>query len=1361
MREIDDADRRALFPGDSRMAARMRELDWSATPLGDARTWPAVLATSCRICLTSRFPMIVWWGPDLRFFYNDAYLPLLGAKHPALGKPGREVWPEIWHIIGPMLDGVLASGEATWSEDLMLPVQRHGYDEESYWTYSYSPLYDAGQVAGVFTAVSDTTERVVGERRLAVLRDLGSRTGAARSVTEASRLVTTSLRGAGAEVPYAAVYLRAPGADDFTLTSSTLPGDRSAPQAWPLAEAVHTGKPVVVRDVRSRLDDLPAAGWRHSPAEALVLPLGTDPAADALGAIVLAAGAGHRLDEAYQDFLRLVAHQTDAIIAGAQAYAGQQRRAENLAELDLAKTAFFANVSHELRTPLTLITGPVAELLAADTVDEPRLRTELEMIQRNALRLVKLVNTLLDFSRIEAGRQQARYERVELDTYTAELAGVFRAAIEAAGLTFTVDSGPLRGPVHVDRSMWEKIVLNLLSNALKFTFDGSITLRLRDEGEHAVLTVTDTGTGIAAAELPRLFERFHRIPNARARSNEGSGIGLALVRELVGLHGGTIVATSTEDAGTTFTVRIPLGTRHLPDEVGAPVDDSDRIAEPFVQEATHWLAPRPGEATPVDAGPATVLIADDNADMREYLGRLLRPLYRVVAVADGDAALAAIRADPPDLVISDVMMPHLDGLALVAGLRADYRTARVPVVLLSARAGQESAIDGLAAGADDYLVKPFEGRELLARVQANLRLARLRNHHADWRAALVNSLQEGFFLTDDQGMVVEVNEAFGELLGYGSGDLPYPLPHPWWPDAVAEAADHALVADAFEHVRHERGGVVVLPFRHRDGRRVWAALTYNEVHEYAGSARMVVGTLRDVTAERRENHRETAQARLSTRLAEAAGVGEVIAAGLRELAEQWQARRGLAVVWGRSGPPAVVSTNGNPAWADLSEQLRERLTALRSAAPLRIETATDAARPTLVRGAGTSVGYPDGDLVMWLEWAPAYRFDPGDKALLALLHAHIGQAAHRAHLFEQQREVALALQRSILGPSALPDGFAVRYEPAGQPLEVGGDWYDVVDLSGGRIGVVVGDCVGRGITAAAVMGQLRSACRALLLHAGTPGQVLDALDDFAGRVPGASCTTVFCGILDPATGVLAYSSAGHPPPILVHAGGETELLEGGRFVPLTVLPGVRQDAAAVVPLGATLLLYTDGLVERRWQSIDDGIDGAAAILRDGSRADVQTLADRVMSGLAPESGYDDDVAVLLYQRPAPLDVEFPAAAERLAPVRHELREWLDRLGMQQELAEDIVMAVGEACANSVEHGCRFDESLLVRLHGTVVDGQLCIAVSDPGAWRPARSDTPIDRGRGLALMRAVMRVELLVDGPGTTVEMRTAVRPSP
>ena len=347
---------------------------------------------------------------------------------------------------------------------------------------------------------------------------------------------------------------------------------------------------------------------------------------------------------------------------------------------------------------------------------------ELAVISRNGLRLGRLVNTLLDFSRLEAGRMQASYEPADLAQVTAELASVFRSAVDRAGLAFAVDCPPLPEPVYLDRGMWEKVVLNLLSNALKFTFDGSIRVAVRAEGGQAVVTIADTGIGVPRPEIPRLFERFHRIENARARSNEGSGIGLALVQELIQLHGGTISAASVEGEGTTFTVRLPFGHAHLPAGALVPAGHAATVsatADPFVQEALRWLPAaardgddgagpwpmrqemRPGRAADPSAQAgraldARVLVADDNADMREYLTRLLRTAgYQVTAVADGQAGLDAARAGLPDLVLTDVMMPRLDGLGLVAALRADPRTAPVPVVFLSARAGEEAAAAGL------------------------------------------------------------------------------------------------------------------------------------------------------------------------------------------------------------------------------------------------------------------------------------------------------------------------------------------------------------------------------------------------------------------------------------------------------------------------------------------------------------------------------------------------------------------------------------------------------------------------------------------------------------------------------------------
>ncbi|HLI38205.1 MAG TPA: SpoIIE family protein phosphatase [Streptosporangiaceae bacterium] len=1269
-----------VFPGGSEMARRMRAYPWDTTPLGDPQDWPASLRIACRICLTSRFPMIVWWGEDLRFLYNDAYLPLLGTKHPALAMPGAQVWPEVWHIVGPMLGSVMSRGQATWSQDLLLPVNRHGYVEESYWTYSYSPLHDGrGAVRGVFTAVRDTTEIVVGERRLAALRDLSAQAGSARSAVEACELAARALGRAARDVPFAAIYLRRPGSGGLTLAASSPEGAdprllACGPGGWPAQQVLHTGRPVTVTDVRARFGKLPSGEWQAPPEQAVVLPLPGDAGEQPAGVIVLAASAGRALDGAYESFLGMVARETAALVNAAVAYQAQQRRAEELAELDRAKTVFFSNVSHEFRTPLTLIMGPVEELRAGLAGRDGAVRERLDVIHRNALRLGKLVNTLLDFSRIEAGRMQASYGPADLAAVTAELASVFRSAIERAGLSFHVDCPPLPEPVYIDIQMWEKVVLNLLSNALKFTFEGTISVSLRAEDGQAVLRVADTGTGIPAAEMGRLFERFHRIPSARSRSHEGSGIGLALVRELVGLHGGTITADSTEGAGTTFTVRLPFGHSHLPEASLAPAtvqDAGPATAGPFVDEAMSWLPDggghrdepvTPDAGVPLWAGAGSaasregaraasgnrgggaageaggaagndvprVLVVDDNADMRDYLRRLLRPGYRVITAADGQAALDAARADVPDLVISDVMMPGRGGLDLVAALRADPRTAGVPVLLLSARAGQEAAIDGLDAGADDYLVKPFSAADLLARARANVELARLRSHHARWRTALINSLQDGFFVSDEAGTVTEINPAFTDILGFGPEGLPYRPRHPWWPPKGAYPEARRQLREALARAAKESGGHAVVPVVHRDGHLLWVAANFSEVREPGTGRRMLVGTFRDITAHRYALRREEALAALSMRLSKADSLPEAIQGAIGELQELWRARRVLAVTWdgNGAGQPSLASTGGTqPAgrWEDLPDHLRTAISALRER-PLLHPVARQSA------SAGITLRHPKGLLTLWVELDPGRPFTDEDQTLLALLGGYLGQALQRTQEISQQREAALALQHAILGPPTLPPGFTARYEPAARPLEVGGDWYDIVRLPGGRIGIVVGDCVGHDLEAATIMGQLRSACRALLLHDASPAQALDGLDQFAVLTPGAVCATVFCGILDPGNGRLAYSSAGHPPGIVTRPGGRTELLDEARSFPLAVQPGAgRPEAGCTLADGATLLLYTDGLVERRRWTIDEGIDRARAVLADGRTAPLEDLASRLMTRMTPPGGYGDDVAFLLYR----------------------------------------------------------------------------------------------------------------------------------
>ncbi len=741
----------------------MRSLDWSTTRLGPVEHWPQSLRTSVSLCLNSRFAIIIWWGPELIMLYNDAYRHMtLASKHPAaLGNPGKDCWHEIWDVIGPMLERVLHTGEATWSDDLCLLLERHGYPEETYHTFSYSPIRDeSGGVGGVFTPVTETTERVIGERRLRTLRDLAARAIDAQNEPQAWSIAAEVLGENPLDIPFAMLY-RLDGDGEARMA-----GSASLPEGHPLlpevislsgrggslAEEVRrvaaTGAPMELRD-------FDPSGSESGPREMVFLPLSQTGSAAPLGVLVAAASPRKRLDESYRTFLSLVASQIAKGVADAQAYEQERKRAEALAEIDRAKTLFFSNVSHEFRTPLTLMLSPLEDLLARSPKALAASREDIELIHRNGIRLLKLVNTLLDFSRIEAGRIDAVYEPTDLATWTAELASVFRSAVEKAGLELAVDCPSLAEPAFVDREMWEKIVLNLLSNALKFTYHGSITVALKQvSGGEIQLTVSDTGTGIPAEELPNIFERFHRVRGSRGRTHEGTGIGLALVYELARLHGGSVGVSSPVDEGTTFTVTIPAGSAHLPpDKIGTArtLASTALGANAYIEEAMRWLPAqaKAEEGTRTTAFPSDVfvfraagdgfnrngreriVIADDNADMREYLRRLLAEHYDVEVVNNGRQAVEVCREEPPQLVLSDVMMPQLDGFGVLRELRSDARTATVPVILLSARAGEESRIEGLQAGADDYLIKPFSARELVARIGAHVELARLRKQAAE------------------------------------------------------------------------------------------------------------------------------------------------------------------------------------------------------------------------------------------------------------------------------------------------------------------------------------------------------------------------------------------------------------------------------------------------------------------------------------------------------------------------------------------------------------------------------------------------------------------------------------------------------
>jgi signal transduction histidine kinase len=739
--------------GGGEMGERMRAFDWSSSPVGPAAEWPASLKTAVSICIGSRYPIVIWWGhPAYTMFYNDGYIPVLGVtKHPDwLGRSGQECWREIWSTVGPMLDSVFETGVATWSEDLLLVMDRNLPREETYFTFSYSPIQgDANKVDGIFCACYETTGRVIGERRLQTLRDLGRKVIDVKSVEDACDASVKTLEANPYDLPFALIYLLDADAKGARLVcaSGLEMGQAGAPeeialndsQSWPLGPVFATGSAEVVSDLPSRFGSIFCGPWPEACEKAIVLPIEASGYGKPTGFLVTGLSSRRLIDAEYRSFLDLIAGHISTAVANARAYEEERKRAEALAEIDRAKTAFFSNVSHDFRTPLTLMLGPLEDTLVDDTLP-PRVLQRLRVAHRNSVRLLKLVNTLLDFSRIEAGRIEAIYEAIDLATFTTELASMFRSATDKAALNLVVDCSPIAREVYVDREMWEKIVFNLLSNAFKFTFEGNIIVTLKEADEHVELEVSDTGTGIPEDELAHLFERFHRVKNARVRSYEGSGIGLALVQELVKLHGGEVRVKSEVDRGSTFTVSIPTGAAHLPaDRLGGErrLASTSLHSEVYVDEVLKWLPDADGlhelESVPaeVQAGSteqprSRILLADDNSDMREYVRRLLDPKYDVVAVADGETALGLARLEAFDLVLSDVMMSKLDGFGLLKALRADERTVTIPVILLSARAGEESRVEGLGAGADDYLIKPFSARELLARVESHLNLQRLR-----------------------------------------------------------------------------------------------------------------------------------------------------------------------------------------------------------------------------------------------------------------------------------------------------------------------------------------------------------------------------------------------------------------------------------------------------------------------------------------------------------------------------------------------------------------------------------------------------------------------------------------------------------
>ncbi len=1228
-----------LFDLATELGRDLAAVDWASTPLGPVREWSPSLRTTVRLMIGSRFAMWMGYGPDLTFFCNETYRrETLGAKYPwALGKPAREVWSEIWDDISPRIESVLATRQATWDDGLLLFLERSGYVEETYHTFSYSALTDEdGGAAGLFCVVSEDTGRVIGERRMTTLRELSADLAQASTEADVFAAAQRQLAANGYTLPFVLAYLL----DDthrsarLAWSSGVRANDPAAPWLLDLRSGDHPwaaaypvdGTPRVVDDLERYFPALPFGSWTQPPLQALAVPLTPRGEANPYGYLVVGLNRYRKLDTSYRGFLDIIAAQIDAAVKRARVFDAERERVARLAELDRAKTTFFTNVSHELRTPLTLLLGPSEDALTDDSYPLPGpQRARVELIARNAERLLKLVNTLLDFSRLESGRMRARFEALDLSRYTAELASMFHSAVTRAGLTFVVECDELPDQVWVDREMWAKIVLNLLSNALKATFAGTITVRLSGAEAHARLDVSDTGNGIAEAEQSRLFDRFHRVAGAQQRTHEGSGIGLALVAELAALHAGSVAVRSELGVGSTFTVTLPYGIAHLPNadvvtEAGADDGpDPARYSAGFLAEAARWSnrpepvheQPDPAEHVP---NRMRVLVVDDNDDMRNYVVSLLQHDYEVDVAVDGQHALERVALLTPDLVLTDVMMPRLNGFALLSELRANPSTMHLPVVMLSARSGDDAAVEGLEAGADDYLVKPFSARELRARVRANLELDRVRRIADELRRSrsLLADAEQlahlGSVELNLQEHTVQASDEWYRLLGMRRND--------------PGAADPLAAAIALVHPE--------------DRSRVEDLVTR--------AAELLIPADADFRLTRMDDRQRVYRMRC-VMILDATGSALSVRASIQDVTDQRAA----------------------------------------------------------------------------------------EVALAAAAAEH--EAAQREHAIAEE------LQRSLLPQGAYDTGHldvATYYRAGVEGTQVGGDWYDVVELDVGRFALVIGDVMGRGVRAAAVMGQLRATVRAYARLDLDPADILRLLDRAVRDINSYTIVTCIYAVYDPADHTLTYANAGHLPPLLTLPGQRPHRLSAGG-PPLGA--GWTGTVAATVqlPPGATLTMYTDGLVERRTTDLDLGIDHLVDAIADAiadAGVPIQALPEVLVAQLLPD-GPDDDVALLIARVTDRARADrvaahvVPAERDAVRPAREftdaTLREW----GLPDEARYDAMLVVSELVTNAIVHG-----AAPVELRLRLSSNQLLVDVRDAASSLPLVRDAGPDarNGRGLHIV---------------------------
>lgn len=719
----------ASLPGLAALPGAAGQKDWGATALGVPASWPPALRAAAGLCLASQFPLALAWGPELIYVYNESAAGLFGSKHPwALGQRVADIWPEAMDTVGPLLESVYRSGEALRCDDQPMMLAPDGSLQEVYLSFSYSPVLGAGgAVEGVLVAFMDTSARILEERRQRTMTELASAVAHGRASDDLLALVREVLDGNARDLPF--TILLEVGADGRLaprfctgLPAGALPAVATAAIAQLLAGCLDRSEPCVL-DAAALTGLVGGCGpWPEQPRQMLAMPFRRG-GQDAVAGVLLAGVSPRRpLDAGYRAFFDQLSGHVAHAVAIAESDAAARARAAALAELERSRSHFFSNASHELRTPLTMVLGPLGALLEDGGAGlPPEVREPVEMAYRNARRLHKLVNALMDFAHIEAGSLPLVLAPVDAGAATAEVAALFRAPLEAAGLRLVLRNALPPGELLLDREAWEKIVFNLLSNAFKFTHEGGVEVLLGRAGGWLELVVADTGIGIGEEETEWIFDRFYRSRSAAGRTSEGSGVGLALVRELARLLGGDAGVESRQGTGSRFVVRVPWHDAGRQAAEGA-ADTPWRVL--FRDELERYCLPGSSGSAAVPAPATRVAVLGQDEDLVRYIVRLLRGSCAVTPVRGCDGALAVIRAIKPDLVLLDTMLPGC--LALLRRIRSDSMLRALPVLALSARSGDEARLEALAAGADEYLAKPFSGRELITRVGAHVQMAGVR-----------------------------------------------------------------------------------------------------------------------------------------------------------------------------------------------------------------------------------------------------------------------------------------------------------------------------------------------------------------------------------------------------------------------------------------------------------------------------------------------------------------------------------------------------------------------------------------------------------------------------------------------------------